>query len=145
MDFSKYNNDIANLRKEVEEAAANGTGDFVKTPYGKYEVKLDSMEIKENKAGDSLMIQAVFKIIAGKEKNKKIWVFKSLKNGKCIHFAKEFLEELGTGFEITFEDFDQFNNLVLDVLEEAATLEYGCDYKAGKNGYDEFKIIDVFE
>ena len=145
IDFSKYSKHIDEIKDEVKEAAKNGTGTFVKTKYGKYEVKLHSLEMTETKAKDSLMIKAVFKIIAGSEKGNKIWVFKVLKNGACIHFANEFLRSLGTDVDVKFEDWEQYNNMIMDVLEACNNLEFACTYSEGKNGYDDFKIDEVFE
>ena len=48
IDFDKIDKsvDLEGLRKDVEEASANGTGDFPTIPAGKYEVALVSLEIK---------------------------------------------------------------------------------------------------
>ena len=47
IDFDKINRsvDLEGLRKDVENASENGTGDFPTIPAGKYEVALVSLEI----------------------------------------------------------------------------------------------------
>ena len=51
IDFDKINRsvDLEGLRKDVENASENGTGDFPTIPAGKYEVALVSLEIKGTK------------------------------------------------------------------------------------------------
>ena len=48
MDFSKIDRsvDLKGLQADVEEAKKNGGGDFPTIPAGKYEVRLEHMEIK---------------------------------------------------------------------------------------------------
>ena len=52
MDFAKIDRsvDLKGLQADVEEAKKNGGGDFPTIPAGKYEVRLESMEIKGTKA-----------------------------------------------------------------------------------------------
>ena len=60
--------------------------------------------------------------------------------------AKEFLESLDSGIEINFEDWEQFNDLILDIAD--AVKEDDLSYIAvldtdGK--YQNFDIIDVLD
>ena len=60
--------------------------------------------------------------------------------------AKEFLESLDSGIEINFEDWEQFNDLILDIAD--AVQEDDLSYIAvldtdGK--YQNFDIIDVLD
>ena len=52
IDFDKIDRsvDLKGLQADVEDAKKNGGGDFPTIPAGKYEVKLESMEIKGTKA-----------------------------------------------------------------------------------------------
>ena len=47
--------------------------------------------------------------------------------------------------EVTFEDYGQFNQLVLDVFEGAGELEYLLEYGQNKNGFNTFKIMEVYD
>ena len=51
IDFDKIDRsvDLKGLQADVEDAKKNGGGDFPTIPAGKYEVKLESMEIKGTK------------------------------------------------------------------------------------------------
>ena len=60
--------------------------------------------------------------------------------------AKEFLESLDSGIDVKFEDWEQFNDLILDIAD--AVKEDDLSYIAvldtdGK--YQNFDIIDVLD
>ena len=52
IDFDKIDRtvDLKGLQADVEEAKKNGGGDFPTIPAGKYEARVESMEIKGTKA-----------------------------------------------------------------------------------------------
>mgnify|MGYP000835903057 CR=1 FL=1 len=67
IDFDKIDRsvDLKGLQADVEDAKKNGGGDFPTIPAGKYEVKLESMEIKGTKADPNRPMLAVsFKILS---------------------------------------------------------------------------------
>ena len=76
IDFDKIDKsvDLEGLRKDVEEASANGTGDFPTIPAGKYEVALVSLEIKGTKKDNRPMLAASFKILSGEYKNQRLFM-----------------------------------------------------------------------
>ena len=63
IDFDKINKsvDLEGLRRDVENASANGTGEFPTVPAGKYEVGLVSLEIKGTKKDNRPMLAASFR------------------------------------------------------------------------------------
>ena len=124
IDFDKIDRsvDLKGLQADVEDAKKNGGGDFPTIPAGKYEVKLESMEIKGTKADPNRPMLAVsFKILSGEFKNQRLFMNRVLygtKNDKnMIASAMGFLEKLDSGVPISFTSYKQFSQLVLDVAE----------------------------
>ena len=119
IDFKKFNKQFPadKVKKDMQEAQENGGS---KLPDGEYTCKLDKMELGESKKG-ALMIRAQFRITEGEHKKQCIFknqVLTGTKNdGFMMVKAKEFLESLDSGEEIVFEDWEQFNDLILDVAE----------------------------
>lgn len=151
IDFKKFNQQFPadQMKKQIKEAEENGGGDFDKLPEGEYTVTLDKMELGESRKG-ALMIKAQFRIIDGPHKKQCIFVNRVLTGTKNDGFmmikAKEFLESLDSGIDVKFEDWEQFNDLVLDIAE--AVEEDGLRYVATleDNGdFQDFDIIDVMD
>ena len=131
----------------MKEAEENGGGGEL--PDGEYKISLDKMELGQSKKG-ALMISAQFRILAGDHKKQCIFVNRVLTGTKNDGFmmikAKEFLESLDSGIDVSFEDWEQFNDLILDIAD--AVKEDGLEYIAtldtdGK--YQNFDIIDVLD
>ena len=135
--------------KAVEDAKKNGGGDFPTIPAGKYEVKLESMEIKGTKADPNRPMLAVsFKILSGEFKNQRLFMNRVLygtKNDKnMIASAMGFLEKLDSGVPVSFTSYKQFAQLVLDVAEAIdGTLEYAVDYDDSR--FNSITVEEVFE
>ena len=111
IDFDKINRsvDLEGLRKDVENASANGTGDFPTIPAGKYEVALASLEIKGTKADPNRpMLAASFKILTGESKNQRIFMNRVLLGTKndvtMIKSAEGWLASLDSGVSTVFDD-----------------------------------------
>ena len=133
----------------MEDAKKNGGGDFPTIPAGKYEVKLESMEIKGTKADPNRPMLAVsFKILSGEFKNQRLFMNRVLygtKNDKnMIASAMGFLEKLDSGVPVSFTSYKQFSQLVLDVAEAIdGTLEYAVDYDDSR--FNSITVEEVFE
>ena len=151
IDFDKINRsvDLEGLRKDVENASANGTGDFPTIPAGTYEVALASLEIKGTKADPNRpMLAASFKILTGEYKNQRIFMNRVLLGTKndanMIKSAEGWLASLGSGVSTVFEDYKQFNQVVMDVAEAIdGKLEYAVDYDPDR--FNSISIEEVFE
>jgi len=136
--------DVEGLKADAKEAAKNG-GNFKEVPHGTYEVKVDKMELKESKTGKP-MLSIWFKILDGQYKNSLIFYNQVLSTGFGLHNANEFLRSMDSDVNIEFANFKQYNNMILDIAEAIdGVLEYGLEYSEGKNGFSNYKIIDVFE
>ena len=149
MDFKKFNNlvDLDGLKKDVAEAAENTLADG-EVPYGKYEVKLEKLELvacKSEKNRGMPMVSAWFRIINGNQKNRLIFLNQLVNQGFQIHIMKEFLETMDSGCEIAFEDYEQFGNLLMDVFEASSNTGFVLDYSENKKGYKAYKIEEVFD
>ena len=145
--FDKWNSqvDMEGLKKDINDAD-QGVRDFDEVPRGTYEVKVNKMELKESSKGQP-MLSIWFKIIAGDHKNQMIFMNQVIEQGFQISIAKRFLASLDAvdDAEVTFEDYSQFNQLVLDVFEGTSELEYLLEYSQNKNGFNTFKIMEVYD
>lgn len=149
--FEKFNKnvDLKGLKADLDDVQKNGGGGgFEKTPHGKYEVKVEKMELKTTKSGDKPMLSMLFKILDGPHKNKLIFYNQVVTSGYGLHNANEMLKSLKSGEEIVFEDYVSYAALVENVFKAVdGNLEYELDYRAQEKNdkFDEFEIINVFE
>ena len=150
IDFSKFNEAFPadEMAKKMNEAKENGFGD--KLPEGDYQCSLEKMELGEGKTNGKLMLKAQFRITTGDKKKQCIFVNQVLCGTKNDGFmmlkAKEFLESLDSGYEITFTGWEQFDQLVKDVLEQvqADQLQYMVNVK-NDGDYQRYKVVDIIE
>ena len=146
--FEKWNSnaDLVGLRADVEEAQKNG-GDrtYEAVPHGKYEVKVDKMELKASKKGDP-MVTIWFTILEGKYKNSKLFMNQVVTQGFQLNIVNKFLRSMETDVNVEFIDYAQYADMLLDVAEACDTnkLEFAVNYEDNK-GYDKFTILEVFE
>ena len=150
-DFSKIDRtvDLKGLQADVEEAKKNSGGDFPTIPARKYEVRVETLEVKGTKADPNRPMLAVsFKILSGEFKNQRLFMNRVLygtKNDKnMIASAIGFLEKLDSGVPISFNGYEPFRQLVLDVAEAIdGKLEYAVDYDDSR--FNSITIDEVFE
>ena len=152
IDFSKFNKEFPadKMKEQIKEAKENSGGSNL--PDGEYKVKLDKMELAQSSKG-ALMIKAQFRILAGDHKKQCIFVNRVLTGTKNDGFmmikANEFLESLDSGCDVTFEDWEQYNDLILDIAEavQEDNLEYYVTLSANEKNdkYQDFEIIDIVD
>lgn len=137
--------DTNGLQKDIQEASENGGGNYKEVPLGKYEVKVDKLELSESKKGDP-MVKVWFKILSGEYKNGLIFMNQVITKGFQIHIMNEFLKSLGVEREIEFKSYVQYGQLLMDILEDIDSdkLEYSLIYGENK-GFNTFEIEEVFE
>ena len=150
IDFDKINRsvDLEGLRKDVENASENGTGDFPTIPAGKYEVALVSLEIKGTKKDNRPMLAASFKILSGEYKNQRLFmnrvIYGTKDDGRMIKSAVGWLNTLDSGVDVAFQDYKQFADLVMDVAEAIdGKIEYAVGYDDSQ--FNSIKITEVFD
>ena len=137
--------DVEGLKKDTQEAAENGGGNYKEVPEGTYEVEVDKLELKKSKKGDP-MLSCWMKISAGEYKNSIIFYNQVLTTGFGLHNANEFLRSLDSGVEVDFTNFKQYYEMLLDIFEEVnGNLSYQLEYGKNSKGYNTYEISDVFE
>lgn len=148
IDFKKFNEQFPadKMKADMKEAKENSN---INLPDGEYTAKLEKMELGESKGG-ALMIKAQFRITEGDHKKQCIFknqVLTGTKNdGFMMIKANEFLESLDSGISVVFEDWEQYNDLILDIAEavQEDKLTYLiCLDTDGK--YQNSEIIDVMD
>lgn len=147
--------DCKKLVKDLDEVKENGGGDFEDVPFGEYVVHIDKIELGETseKAKNPGLPKMViwYTIVDGDYKGQKIFqtqglYFPSANNPMFgMKIALDFLESLNTDVECEFRDFDQFEEMLLDIAEKSEAFDYQLSYKKGKNDYPKYKIEAVFE
>jgi hypothetical protein len=149
--FSKFNEqvDLKALRDEAEEIKKNGgTGDYPEIDEGTYHGQFEKLEVKETKDGRP-MLSAMFRITEGERKKSCLFMNRVLYGTKndanMIASAEGWLETLEPSEEIVvaFEDYDQFSELVLDIAEDIAELEYDVYYDP--DAFNSIHIEEVYE
>lgn len=144
--FEKWNNqiDTKSLAEEVKEVGKNDV-DYPEIPHGEYIVKIDKMELKESKNTGNPMLSVWFKIVDGEFKDKFIFMNQVINQPFQIHLANNFLKRLDSGLEVEFKDYEQYNNLILDIHEEInGKLEYLLKY-GERRGYNTFEILEIYD
>lgn len=146
--WDKFNDayDVKNLADEVAEAEANGeTGGFEEVPHGTYDVEINKMELKPSK-NNNPMLSVWFKVLAGDEKGRLIFMNQVVTQKFQVHICNDFLRSLDSGIDVKFVDFGQYEQLIMDIHEAIdGKLEYGLKYGVTKKGFNTFEITDVYE
>lgn len=158
--MSKFNDlyDVKELQESVKQAQENGgNGDYPEIPSGKYEVKIEKIELGETK-NNVPMAKVQFRIIDGDYENSclfynQVLIGKDKATGKPtafgIHNFNLFLNSLSLseGINVVFKDFDQYEDLLLDCAEDVEALTYDLQYTKPKdeNSFPKFKILKMYE
>ena len=151
--FAQWDNavDMDGLQKDIQEAAANGGGNFKEVPLGQYEVSIEKMELKATKKekGSKPMVSVWFNIVDDEFKGQKIFMNQVITEGFQIHIVNEFLRSLvqdcADAPVVEFKSYAQYANLLMDIHELVAdSFEYGLDYGVTKKGFNTFDITDVY-
>lgn len=146
--FSKFNSNLEEIKKQMEEAKKNPNNTASETPAGEYNVKVERLEVKPTKDGRP-MLSAMFRIQEGKQRKRCIFfnrVLAGTKNdGNMIKSAVGWLKSLGPSddIEVLFEDYDQFDELVMDIAEDVSELSYDIDYDPDK--FNSVSVTEVYE
>lgn len=147
MDFTKYNVNLEEMKKELKEIEENGgSGNYKEVPAGTYTVKITKLELTETKKEPKRpMLSCWFKILDGEYENSLIFMNQVCSESFQIHICDEFLRSLDTGVEVKFDNFTQYCNMIMDIAEEAEKLEFELEYGETKKGFKTFKINEVFD
>lgn len=148
--FERFNTmfDLTGLQKDIEDAA-NNSGDFVEVPDGSYEVKVSKIELgqtgEKSKNPGMPMMKVWFDILAGDHKGQKIFCNQMLTSGFGIHKANELLIGMESGVSVTFENFEQYADVMKQVFEAIdGKGEYELCYGHNNKGYATYTIVQRF-
>lgn len=138
--------DTEGLAKDIEEAAENGES-YREVPHDTYEVAINKLELTKSKKGDP-MVTCWMKIVAGDYTNSLIFMNQVVTQGFQIHIVNEFLRslvgEMDEPIEIEFKTYNQYGNLLMDVMEAIDNnFEYRVNYSERK-GFNTFEIEEVY-
>ena len=149
--FEKFNSmvDVEGLKNDVETAKASD-GDFVEVPKGDYEVKVTKIEIGEtgekSKTPGMPMLKIWFDILAGEYKGQKIFCNQLLTTGFGIHKANTLLDSFESGVAVTFENFVQYAEVLINVFKAIDGVgEYQLSYGENNKGYATYNIVKRFK
>lgn len=151
IDFNKIDQaiDWKGFNRDVKEAKKNGGGDFPTIPAGKYEARLDNLEIKNPKGKpNDLMLEIRFKIISGQYKGQKIWQYikflGSKNDSSAVSRIETFLDSLDSGVSIVCTPFSVMNDTIMEICEAVdGKLEYAIEYDP--DAFNRIHIDEVFE
>ena len=126
-----------------------GTGDFPEIEEGTYTGKIEKLEVGQTKDGRP-MLKVQFRITENPHKNSCLFMnrvlFGTKNDANMIASALGWLETLEPSEEvgpIVFESYSQFNDLVLDIAEDVAELEYDVDYDP--DAFNNISIAAVYD
>ena len=148
--FDKWNKsiDVEGLKKDIAEADQNGgQGEFKEVPEGDYEVSIDKIELKESSKGDP-MVSVWFKILEGEFKNSRLFMNQVITQGFQISQMNRFIKsmEVFDESEVEFENYSQYNDLLMDLFEQvdADNRQYLLSFTKNKKGFSVYKIKDCY-
>lgn len=156
MDFSKFDKlvDLDQLKKDADEAAKNGVGNYPEIEDGTYIGKFEKLELGETK-DDRPMFKAMFRITEGDHKKSCLFMNRVLYGTKndasMIGNVSSFLAKLeaededGNPIDTSFESYGQFDEMIMDVAEaiDEMGLEYEIEYE--KDAFNNISIVEVFD
>jgi hypothetical protein len=130
IDFNKWNKEFGGeeAKKELE-AAKSKNAEYSEVPDGIYDCQMEKLELGETKDGRP-MVKAQFRIVTGNHKKQCLFYNQVFTRGFPQHKALEFLRSLQIfdESEIDFDgDFEDFNDLLLDMAEEAAGMIFSIE------------------
>lgn len=146
--FDKWNKaiDVEGLAKDTKEAeSSSGSGDYEEVPVGTYEVKIEKMELKESSKGDPMFV-CWFRIIEGQYKNQLLFMNQVITQGFQIGQVNKFLRSMYLVDEVEFENYGQYNDLIMDIFEAAdGKFEFLLDFKKSRKDFPIYTIKEVYE
>ena len=141
IDFNKWNEEFggAEAVKALKEAKEN---EYTEVPDGTYTCKLEKLELGESKKGQP-MVKGQFRIMEGQHKKQCIFYNQVFTRGFPQHKALEFLRSMAVfdDSEIDFNgNFVEFNDLLLDIAEEAETMRFNVK-KSADGEYTRIEVV----
>lgn len=138
----KVNN--AELEQQLKEARENN----IELPNGEYVVKIEKMAVVPTKSDGRPMFSVMCRIMEGEHKKKCLFMNKVIagtkNDGSMIAAVEGWLAKLKFPFPTIFNDsYDDFENLVMDCMEDIEGVEIRVSYNA--KAFNSISILEVLE
>lgn len=142
------------FKKDLEEAKAAASSEYPEIPKGNYTVKIERMEIRPTKGDNSPMFSCMMRITEGQYKkccvffNRKIYGNKESdkwNDAKAVQTVLTWLDKLETETVPEFKSFSQFNECILDIMDECEEYGLTLDIEYDPDAFNPVKIISVYE
>lgn len=137
-----------NLLNDIANANTN-SGDFEELPLGRYEVKINSMELTQSKKGDP-MTKTIFEVVQGQYKGRYIFknsvIYKGDRNDAWrLKQEIEFINSLQPSDQVNFYSFSDFEKQVSNAFADVNSrkLEYLIEIKE-KNNFRTYSVVEVY-
>ena len=134
-------NDIAN--------ASSNNGEFEELPLGRYEVKINSMQLTQSKNGDP-MTKTIFEVVQGQHKGRYMFknsvIYKGDRNDAWrLKQELNFINSLQPNDQVNFYSFSDFEKQISNAFADISSrkLEYLVEIKE-KNNFRTYSVIEVY-
>ena len=134
-------NDIAN--------ASSNAGEFEELPLGRYEVKINSMQLTQSKNGDP-MTKTIFEVVQGQYKGRYMFknsvIYKGDRNDAWrLKQELNFINSLQPNSQVNFYSFSDFEKQISNAFADinSRKLEYLVEIKE-KNNFRTYSVIEVY-
>ena len=139
--------------ENLDNLASEEKREFVKVPYGRYEVAVAGIWCKENQYGIP-RVTVRFKVVNGEFEGNSIFYNQNVDDVWKFKLVAKLLNSLKTDVNFSSStyvfdgvvDFDAYNKMLNDVFDDIDSngYEYALDYIENSKGYPTYTITDVF-
>ena len=153
MSFAEFKKDIDVVNAEIAELSnpKEGQGEQQERKEvtdGTYNCELLQIDIVPAKSDGAPMLKVEFAIKEGEFKNCHLWKYQKLANTKndsfAIWSANKFIESMMPSEPVVFNgDFDEYAIDVAKLMFDFAGCTFSVEQET-KNGYKNYKVLDVF-
>ena len=137
-----------NLLNDIANASSN-SGEFEELPLGRYEVKINSMELTQSKNGDP-MTKTILEVVQGQYKGRYMFknsvIYKGDRNDAWrLKQELNFINSLQPTNQVNFYSFSDFEKQVSNAFADITSrkLEYLVEIKE-KNNFRTYSVIEVY-
>ena len=137
-----------NLLNDISNASTN-TGEFEELPLGRYEVKINSMQLTQSKNGDP-MTKTIFEVVQGQYKGRYMFknsvIYKGDRNDAWrLKQELNFINSLQPTNQVNFYSFSDFEKQISNAFADVNSrkLEYLVEIKE-KNNFRTYSVIEVY-
>ena len=136
-----------NLLNDIANASANT--EFEELPIGRYEVKINSMELTQSKKGDP-MTKTIFEVVQGQYKGQYIFknsvIYKGDRNDAWrLKQEIDFINSLQPRDQVNFYSFSDFEKQISNAFADinSRKIEYLIEIKE-KNNFRTYSVVEVY-